>query len=73
VHALLLKISHLSLGLVDLLLVETRPICSAQIFSFTDLLAALDSMLKRFAKTFLTHEEERLQCSLTKLNLKFFL
>ena len=71
--ALLLKIFHLSFGLVDLLLVQTCPICSGQIFSFTRFLAPFNSMLKRFAKTFLTHEEEGFQCALTKLNLKFFL
>jgi len=72
-RALLLKIFHLSFGVVDLLLVESSPICSRQIFSFTSFLAALDPVLKRFTKTFLAHEEEGLQCSLTKLNLKFFL
>ena len=72
-RALLLKVFHLAFGLVDLLLVQSRPICSRQIFSFTSFLAALDPMLKRFTKTFLAHKEEGLQCSLTKLNLKFFL
>jgi hypothetical protein len=72
-NALLLKVFHLSFGLVNLLLVQTRPICSRQIFPFACFLAALDPMLKRFTKTFLTHEEEGLQCPLTKLNLKFFL
>jgi len=72
-HALLLKIFHLSFRLVNLLLMQTRPIGSRQIFSFSSLLTTLDPVLKRFTKTFLTHEEQGLQGALTKLNLKFFL
>lgn len=72
-NALLLEIFHLSFGLVDLLLVQTCPICSREIFSLTRFLATLNPVLKRFTKAFLTHEEEGFQCALTKLNLKFFL
>jgi hypothetical protein len=72
-NTLLLEIGHLLFGFIDLLLVESRPIRSSQIFPFTSFLAALDSMLKRFTETLLTHEEERFQCALTKLNLELFL
>ena len=58
-NTLLLEIGYLLFGFIDLLLVESRPIRSSQIFPFPGLLAALDSVLKRFSKTLLTHEEER--------------
>jgi hypothetical protein len=57
-NTLLLEIGHLLFRFINLLLVESRPIRSSEIFSFTSLLPTLDSMLKRFTKTLLTHEQE---------------